>query len=232
MWWLFRDIIVVVGLLVMVIISVIGFVGVGFDIREISKNIAIWGLTWLEVLFILLAISFLVVVTRLLKRLGQFERVRPELEVKPKSLTARELSLIVYNKGKSPASFEAVMTSFTVMYGELMKMKVENLKNASMVWETSGGAVEIINPNSSKVIKICRYEQQDNPQEGKTRFMNFYKVESSKTQTILCGEYMEGFPSPKAEIVIRFDSNLPINGQREWKYEIGYALPAPLLYIK
>lgn len=78
MWWL-KDIVLVVGLVVMAILLVIGAVGVAFNIQQIRDNIAIWGLTWFEVIAGIFAVAFCVVVLKLMRRLNKFERAKPLL---------------------------------------------------------------------------------------------------------------------------------------------------------
>ena len=95
--WFFKDIIVVVGLVVMAILFVMGVVGVAFDIQEIRNNIAFWGITWFEAVAGIFAIAFWVVVIKLVIRLNRFERGRPKLNIR-----LIPFPLSGYSFGKSP----------------------------------------------------------------------------------------------------------------------------------
>jgi len=77
--WVFKDIILMVGCVIMTAIAIIGIIGLGFDIREIHNNIGSWNLTWFEFGFIVLAISFWVIVIKLILRLNRFEIAKPSL---------------------------------------------------------------------------------------------------------------------------------------------------------
>jgi len=105
-----------VGSIVMTLISIIGLIGLGFDIREIHNSIGKWGLTWFELIFVLLIISFWIVVIKLILKINQYERNRPKLDVKWKSQVGREISLIVKNNGRIATPFEAVISSFNIIY--------------------------------------------------------------------------------------------------------------------
>ena len=69
---LFRDIILMVGLVILVITAIVALAGLLFDIEEIMAGDAIFGLTWFEVSFILLIIAYWTVIIRLIKLHGNF----------------------------------------------------------------------------------------------------------------------------------------------------------------
>ena len=77
--WIFKDIILVVGCVIMTVVSIIGLIGIGFDIDQIHNSIGNWGLTWFELIFIMLVISFWIVVVRLIRRLNKYEKAKPIL---------------------------------------------------------------------------------------------------------------------------------------------------------
>lgn len=72
--WLFKDIIVVVGLVIMAIIFVINTFGKAFDIQQINENIVYWGLTWSELLFFILVFAFWMVVIKLILRINKYRK--------------------------------------------------------------------------------------------------------------------------------------------------------------
>jgi hypothetical protein len=69
---LFKDIIFMVGLVILVITASVALAGILFDIEEIMTGDAIFGLTWLEVAFILLIIAYFTVILRLWRLYGDF----------------------------------------------------------------------------------------------------------------------------------------------------------------
>ncbi|MCZ6789207.1 MAG: hypothetical protein O7D33_04605 [Chloroflexi bacterium] len=71
--WLLKDLLLVVGLLVMAVAFIVGVIGYAFDLREIRDEAVVWGLTRNDLLFIILALAFWVVVIRLLYRLHKAE---------------------------------------------------------------------------------------------------------------------------------------------------------------
>jgi len=229
--WLLKDIVLVVGYVIMTVISIIGFIGLGFNIKEIHNNIGIWNLTWLELGFIILVIAFWVVTTRLIIRLGRFERKRPIISVNPKVTVGREITLEVHNKGHYSETFSADMTC-SIIPGERQLTKVLQLINASMIWESSGTDTETINAGRPKVLKVCYFASED--RNGlKTCNMNFYKRELSRSEIVPCAEYVEGdMPAPKVRMNITFGANLPFRGRNNWNYEISYVEPTSLLSIR
>ena len=81
---LFKDIVLTIGLLVMSAALVIGAVGYALNLREIRDETIKWGLTWNDLIFIILALSFLVVAVRLLYRVRKVESAidsRPNLSI-------------------------------------------------------------------------------------------------------------------------------------------------------
>jgi len=108
-----------------------------------------------------------------------------------------------------------------------------------MAWENSDKITEIINPDDEKVLRICYCDIQGNSQDEKVQTIYFYKVESGKTQEIAYVSYPlsaiqssdQSLEAPEVEFVVRFSSPFQINGQREWKFKIGYLVPTSMLTI-
>jgi len=68
----FKDIILTVGIVILVITGIVALAALVFDIEEIMTTDAIFGLTWFEITFILLIIAYWTVVIRLIKLYGNF----------------------------------------------------------------------------------------------------------------------------------------------------------------
>jgi|TARA_B100002003_G_C13800961_1_gene395376 hypothetical protein len=66
---LFKDLALVLGLLVMTVATIVGIFGYALDIREIRSETIKWGLTWNDLIFIVLAVAFWIVTFKLLWRL-------------------------------------------------------------------------------------------------------------------------------------------------------------------
>ena len=64
-----RDAVLIVVLLMMAVTTFVGIVGYAFDVREIRTETLRWGLTWNDLIFIVLAVAFWTVTFRLLWRL-------------------------------------------------------------------------------------------------------------------------------------------------------------------
>ena len=77
--WILKDIFLMVWLVIMSLLFIVNTIGVGFDIQQIRENIAVWGLTWFELLSVALAISFLVVVFKLIWKLSKYEKAKPKI---------------------------------------------------------------------------------------------------------------------------------------------------------
>ncbi len=86
--WFLKDIVLVVGCVVMTTLTIAGFIGVGLDVREIHSEISRWPLTWFELGFIIIGISFISVVVRLIYRLNKYERTKPILKNRQGLFTA------------------------------------------------------------------------------------------------------------------------------------------------
>lgn len=69
----------------MAIASLIGLIGLGFNIQEIRASAPLWGLTWLEICFVVVVIAFCWVVIKLIRRLNKFEQEKPLLSAYPVS---------------------------------------------------------------------------------------------------------------------------------------------------
>jgi len=69
---LFKDIIFMVGLVILVITSIVALAGLLFDIEEIMTGYAIFGLTWFEVTFTLSIIAYWTVIIRLIRLYGNY----------------------------------------------------------------------------------------------------------------------------------------------------------------
>lgn len=228
--WFLKSITLVIGALIAVAIAFIAVIGQAFDIQEIRADVSLWGLKGLELWLIFLAIALLTVIIQLAIKANRLERVRPNISVTPKSVAGKDIELIVHNKGNAPATFEAVMTC-TSIFNALMQTKISPLMNASMGWETSGAAEETINADGEKTLKVCRSAEKS--EDGAlVHYMSFYKVVSNGLQEVEFGHYVKDTQLPKVKIDIEFFSNLPINGQRKWSYEINYIVPTPFLGIK
>ena len=71
--WLLRDAVLIVGLLTMAVALVVGGAGYIFALDELRTEAVKWGLTVNDLLFIILAVSFGMVVARLSWRLRKAE---------------------------------------------------------------------------------------------------------------------------------------------------------------
>ena len=81
---LFKDVGLVIGLLVMAAAFVIGGVGYALALRQIRDETVGWGLTGNDLIFIILALAFVVVVIRLLYRVRKAENAigsKPKLSI-------------------------------------------------------------------------------------------------------------------------------------------------------
>ena len=67
--WLFKDTILIVGLLVMAVATILASLGYLLDARDIRTETIRWGLTWNDLIFIVLAAAFWAVTFRLFWRL-------------------------------------------------------------------------------------------------------------------------------------------------------------------
>jgi hypothetical protein len=80
--WILKDILIVVGLVIMAIISVVNTIGTVFDIQQIRNEIVYWGLSWFELLSFAFMVAFLIVVIRLILRLNKYEKAKPFLNTR------------------------------------------------------------------------------------------------------------------------------------------------------
>lgn len=187
-------------------------------------SILLWGI-------IIAGIGSFLIIGQMWFKIWKLESPKTAIDVKFKTQVGREITLIVRNKGSIPAVFSADITC-SIIPGKHQLTKILQLIDASMVWESSGTDTETINAGRSKVLKVCYLKSEDR-NETKIYTVNFYKRELSKSEIIPCAEYAEGnLPAPVVQMNITFGANLPIRGKSERKYEIAYALPAPLLHIK
>jgi len=219
------------GGLVMAIAFLIGIPGSFSATRELVSWVSSYGVQPIHLAFWLLGTG--AIYTTIIQgiRIKRLESPKTAIDVKFKTQVGREITLIVRNKGNIPATFSADMTC-SIIPGEHQLTKILQLIDASMVWESSGTDTETINAGRSKVLKVCYFKSED--RNGlKICNMNFYKRELSKSEIVPCADCTESdTPAPKVQMNITFGSNLPIHGKSDWKYEITYALPAPLLHIK
>lgn len=72
--WILKDIITVIGLVIIAVIAIINAIGLGFHIKDLREQAVLWGLNWFEILSCILTLSFIVVVCRLMKRLNRYEK--------------------------------------------------------------------------------------------------------------------------------------------------------------
>jgi len=77
--WIFKDILLVVGLVIMASIFVVNTIGTAFDIQQIRHEIAYWGLSWFELLSLIFMVAFGIVVIRLIWRRNKYEKAKPSL---------------------------------------------------------------------------------------------------------------------------------------------------------
>lgn len=78
--WILKDVVLVVGGVIMTSVSIVGFIGLGFNIREIHNNIGALNLTWFEFGFILLVISFWVVIIKLIIKINKLRKASQKEE--------------------------------------------------------------------------------------------------------------------------------------------------------
>ena len=80
--WLFKQIVIVVGLVMMAVCTLLGLIGRVFDVKEIIETRVIWELTWYDIAFVVLAVSFWLVVIKLIMRLNKYEKLKPRLSTR------------------------------------------------------------------------------------------------------------------------------------------------------
>ena len=86
--WILKDILIMLGLVIMAMIFVVNTIGTAFDIQQIRHEIVYWGLSWFELLSFIFTAAFLVVVIRLISRLNKYERAKPILPNRQELFTA------------------------------------------------------------------------------------------------------------------------------------------------
>ena len=69
---LFRDIIFMVGLTILVITGIVAIAALVFNTEAILTGDAVFGISWLEVIFILFIIAYGTVIARLIKLYGNW----------------------------------------------------------------------------------------------------------------------------------------------------------------
>lgn len=74
--WILKDIVFVVGLVIMAIIFVVNAIGIAFNIQQIRHEIVYWGVSWFELLSLIFMVAFWVVVIRLILRLNKYEKAK------------------------------------------------------------------------------------------------------------------------------------------------------------
>lgn len=206
-------------------------IGLYFDIVQVAQTPEICGISIFYIGIISFTIVAISVIAQLWWYIYKIESDYPVIDVKPKHPPcAREITLIVHNKGNKPATFSANMTC-DIIPGERQLTRIRQLVNASMIWESSGTDTETINPNQPKVLKVCFINREDRNGDI-TYTMNFYIRELALIEKIPCAEYREGIIStPRVQLDIIFTADFPIKGKSEWKYDVTYALPALLLSV-
>lgn len=187
-------------------------------------SILLWGI-------IIAGLGSLLLISQMWYRIWKLENPKVEIDVYPNSLVARDITLVVHNRSKIPADFSATMTpKFDYAEANISDSKIQGLIDVSMVWEASGTASDKINPDGRKIIKICSVDEQILTEKTK-HYIRFYKVESSQLQSFECASYMDGDAIPKVNIDVQVNSDMPIKGQRNWVYEIGYINDGRMLTI-
>lgn len=203
-----------------VMTALVAGVGFWFDyagesVLSISRSN--WGIIGL------IAFGVFVLLT-LIREIDLVLQQRPRIEVYSNSPAGMDLTLVVYNKSDTSANFSATMTC-TFNYGELMeKVQMSGLRNASMYWESSGNANELINGHGRKILRLC--STKETALAGATlkvtHYMEFYKVESGILESVDCAHWSEGSRIPKVIVDVHLDSSVPIKGRRLWKYQVFY----------
>lgn len=229
MRWLFKDIVVVVGLVIMASIVVVSAIGFGLDIQQIRENIAIWGLTWFEFSFLVLGVAFWVVVIKLIKRLNKFEKNRLDIEVVPCFPSmGRELTLRVHNKSDIRALISATMTckQYNNDKEEGAFVIESKLVDASICWEATGNYEQNLKADGWCHLKLCKFGEKT--KDGvHIKYITFIKMDGGVEKEVEFARHTQN-DTPKVVIKIHFDAEPSIKGKREWKFLIE---PTPNLLM-
>ena len=198
-------------------------IGLWYDYQQsITTPTGPFGITILSWGIILFVIGSVGTILQLRHKISKLENPKSEIEIYPNSPAGRTIELVVYNKGKTPANFNATMTC-TFDYGGLMTdVGIEGLKNVSMCWVTSGKSTETISGGGWKILKLCSFGDRADKSGSLLRYMQFCKVESDSLQTVEGAHYSQDSSIPKAKVDIKVASTLPIKGRSIWAYEVGY----------
>lgn len=242
--WLLKDIVIVVGLVVMAILLVIGAIGVGFNIQQIRDNIAIWGLTWFEVIAGILAVAFWVVVLKLIWRLNKFEQKKPLFSAYPVSFPIggwrvgklKDLSaprkgyakIAVINRGgfldNCIGNVEGIW-AVDIIKGQVSKKKLSDLASNSLSWENGRDSLGIPNDGLPRMINLA-YLDQERPGVWQLA------IEESHRQDYITGWYkidivissVSPMPNPlRVEVALGFgDREFPPSGLNLWPWDKWY----------
>ena len=97
MRWLFKDLILIPGLLIMAALVILGYVAVIFDLQDLEEFAKKYGYDIRDIVTVLLSVVFFVVVARLLYRLHRLDSRRPTFEVGPLNGLSQDIDLVVQN---------------------------------------------------------------------------------------------------------------------------------------
>jgi len=207
--WLLKDIVVVVGLLIMALLSVIGGVGIGFNIQQIRENIAFWGLTWFECLAVVLTLAFWVVVVKLIFRLRRFEKAKPLLSAHLLSfpIAGWRINEDIYTPQKGYANIAVSNT------GGFLDNCIGNVKSISMV-DIAKGQVYIRPMATFTPTSLCWDNGKTSigiPNDGVPRMLNLAYLDqnhSGKWQLAIEGTKRQDYGTGwwKIDVVISSES--------------------------
>jgi hypothetical protein len=217
---LLRDIVFMVGAVILAITTLIGLAGIVFDTEEVLERGTIYGLTWFEIIFILLVISFWMVIIRLILRIRTFEKSRPSISVIPPYSTTKEAVIQVSNRGGN-ALFSANARLVGVTKPPNHEDSYPETYPFTMVWEeTSADTIEIVK-GSQRRIRLVSYMVDKNGQGKETHWLRFWKYTAQGAVPIDVGHWQPEKESPdEVGIMVRIDTNLPVDKQRMYIFNI------------
>lgn len=218
--WIFQDIISAVLLIIMAIVFVIGIFGVAFDIQQIRESVALWGLTWFEILAIIFALAFWVVVIRLLRRIHQFEKTRPSISIIPPFGKTREAVIAVLNDG-CPAFFSANARLVGASKPPDYEDSYPETYPFTMVWEeTASDTIEIVK-RSQRRIRLVSYMVGKNDKGEETHWLRFWKYTAQGAVPIDVRHWRPGIESPEEiGILVRVDTKPELRERNLYRFKI------------
>lgn len=169
----------------MALAFVIGLVGICFDIEQMRDKAILWGLSWVEICFVILGVSFWIVVIRLLRRLNRFESGKPLLNVwaisfplggwsvsvgstyllDPNVLVAPEkgyAKLGVKNRGGLMVNCVGNVVGLSIMEIRDKKVSTKRMRflSSALLWDTGQRTINIPNDGVPRMLNLAYLDQE------------------------------------------------------------------------